>query len=98
MQGPAQVAIVAMPETTASVVYNMYDLFMSAGRDWGQIVDGRPGPSLIRPVVVSRLTGSFRAANGVLIEPQAPPTSRSTSTTSAFPSWPCRPVSRSTDA
>lgn len=72
MQGPAQVAIVAMPETTASVVYGMYDLFMSAGRDWGQIVDGRPGPSLLRPVVVSRLTGSFRAANGVLIEPQAP--------------------------
>ena len=37
---PANVAILAFPETTASVVYGMYDLFMSAGRDWGFIVDG----------------------------------------------------------
>lgn len=68
---PATVAILALPETTASVVYGMYDLFMSAGRDWGIIVDGRPGPGLMRPVVVSPQAGDFVAANEVRITPQA---------------------------
>jgi transcriptional regulator GlxA family with amidase domain len=66
-----QVAILAFPECTASVLYGMYDLFMSAGRDWGLIVDGTPGHSLIRPQVVSRLHEPFVAANGVWIKPEA---------------------------
>ncbi len=70
MQTPATVAILATPETTASVIYGMYDLFMSAGRDWGQIVTGHPGPSVMRPIVVSRHAGRFRAANGVFLDPQ----------------------------
>jgi transcriptional regulator GlxA family with amidase domain len=68
---PATVAILAFPETTASVVFGMYDLFMSAGRDWGIILDGRPGPSLMRPLIVSAHAGAFLAANDVRIEPQA---------------------------
>jgi transcriptional regulator GlxA family with amidase domain len=70
MQIPATVAILAMPETTASVVYGMYDLFMSAGRDWGQLVEGHPGAPVLRPVVVSRQPAPFEAANGVLVAPQ----------------------------
>lgn len=66
------VAILAIPETTASVVYGMYDLFMSAGRDWGLIVEGRPGPQLMKPFVVSSRTGSFLAANDVRVTPDAP--------------------------
>jgi transcriptional regulator GlxA family with amidase domain len=49
----------------------MYDLFMAAGRDWGFVVDGQPGPMLMRPGVVSAQAGAFTAANGVRIEPQA---------------------------
>ena len=45
MTTPVTVAVLAFPEATASVVYGMYDLFMSAGRDWGVVVEGRPGPS-----------------------------------------------------
>lgn len=67
----ASIAILAMPETSASVVYGMYDLFMSAGRDWGVIVEGRPGPSLLQPQVVAVQSEVFSAANGVLITPQA---------------------------
>ena len=70
MQTPATVAILATPETTASVIYGMYDLFMSAGRDWGQIVTGHPGPPVMRPIVVSRHAGRFRAGNGVFLDPQ----------------------------
>ena len=68
---PARVAILAFPETSASVVYGMYDLFMSAGRDWGWIVSGQPGRELIRPVVVSKRRAGFAAGNDVLITPQA---------------------------
>lgn len=70
-QRQTTVAILAMPETTASVVYGMYDLFISAGRDWGMIVDGKPGPQLMRPVIVSSRHEPFLAANDVRIAPQA---------------------------
>ena len=68
---PPSVAILALPETTASVVYGMYDLFLSAGRDWGWIVGGEPGLPVFRLQVVSSRRESFRAANDVLIAPQA---------------------------
>lgn len=68
---PPTAAILAFPETTASAVYGMYDLFMSAGRDWGAIIEGRPGPALMKPIVVSRHAGAFEAQNNVRIFPQA---------------------------
>lgn len=63
------IAILAMPETTASVVYGMYDLFRSAGRDWPMVVHGRPGTELLRPRIVARRIGPLRAANDVVIQP-----------------------------
>ncbi len=42
---PVRVAILAFPEVTASVLYGLYDILLSAGRDWGLVVDGRPGAS-----------------------------------------------------
>ena len=51
------IAILAMPETGASVVFGMYDMFMSAGRDWGMIESGEPGASLLNAMIVSRLGG-----------------------------------------
>lgn len=68
---PVTVGILALPETTASVTYGMYDLFMSPGRDWGLIVDGRPGPALMRPSIVATRPAEFEVANGVRIAPQA---------------------------
>ena len=70
-RSPARIAILAFPETTASVVYGMYDLFKSAGRDWGLIVSGQPGEEPIRPVVVSKHCEGFIASNDVRITPQA---------------------------
>ncbi len=68
---PVDVAVLAFPGTTASVVFGLYDLFASAGRDWGFVVDGQPGPELMRPTIVSRHSGPMRAANGIEIVPQA---------------------------
>jgi transcriptional regulator GlxA family with amidase domain len=63
------VAILAFPAASASVVYGMYDLFMSAGRDWSIIVDGRAGASPFAARVLAARAGAFAAANGVRIEP-----------------------------
>jgi transcriptional regulator GlxA family with amidase domain len=68
---PATVAIVTLPEVTASVVFGMYDMFMSAGRDWGLVVDGRPGAALLAPQLVAREASPFTASNGVVIHPAA---------------------------
>ncbi len=69
-QSPVEVAILGIPEATASVTYGMYDLFASAGRDWGLVVTGAPGPSPIRPRIASRFDRPFPAENGVPITPE----------------------------
>jgi transcriptional regulator GlxA family with amidase domain len=66
-----RVAILAFADASASVVYGMYDLFMAAGRDWGFIVDGRPGRSLFEPLVVAAQRTPFVLLNGVRVEPHA---------------------------
>jgi transcriptional regulator GlxA family with amidase domain len=75
---PVSVAILAVPEAGASTIYGMFDLFMSAGRDWGLIVDGHPGPQHFAPEVVARSRQPFAAGNGVLIRPDAALAERST--------------------
>lgn len=64
-----RIAILALPDATASVVYGMYDLFRSAGRDWGLILNGTPGESKLDPWVVSSEEGPLVLANGVSIMP-----------------------------
>lgn len=68
---PISVAILVFPETSASVIYGLYDLFLSAGRDWGVITDGVPGPELIRPLLVARCQEPFEVSNGVRVAPHA---------------------------
>ena len=68
---PASIAIVALPEVGVSTVYGMFDMFKSAGRDWGMIVDGRPGEPLIVPRVVAASHAAFAAGNGVIIQPDS---------------------------
>jgi len=63
------VVILAVPESTASTLYGMYEILESAGRDWGLVTTGTPGESRILPVIASRQAGGFRAQNGLWIEP-----------------------------
>lgn len=65
------VAILALPEASASVIYGMYDLFRSAGRDWGLATTGTPGPELFRPVVVAAQRGALAVANGIAVVAEA---------------------------
>ena len=65
------IAILAVPESTASTLFGMYDLFASAGRDWNLITRGTPGPSLIDARIVSADGQGFHTANGAWVQPQA---------------------------
>lgn len=65
------VALLAVPETTASTLYGMLDLFASANRDWQMLATGVPGPGAFRTSVVSCRRRPFSAANGVVLRPDA---------------------------
>ncbi len=67
---PASIAILALRESIASVVFGMYDTFMSAGRDWRHVLEGNPAPGLIHPIIAAAATTPFVAANEVRIIPQ----------------------------
>ncbi|MBN2702090.1 MAG: DJ-1/PfpI family protein [Methylothermaceae bacterium] len=56
---------------TAATIYGMYDTLCSAGRDWGIVTHGEPGPELIRPILVAREKIPFDICNGVLLNPHA---------------------------
>lgn len=64
------IALLAVPETSASVLYGMYDLFHSAGRDWYMAIGGDEGPGVVQPVVVAAREGSFPIVNGVNVTPE----------------------------
>ena len=70
-QRPVTVHVLVTPEVTASVALGMLDLFHSAGRDWGLIVRGQPGRSLMRPLLVSTNGQPMTVANGVRLCPDA---------------------------
>ena len=63
------VALLAVPEVTASALFGMFDLFSSPGRDWTFIVAGEAGQPRMRPFIVAESTNDFQAANGIRIKP-----------------------------
>ena len=67
--GRINVAILAVPEVTASALYGMFDLFSSPGRDWSFIVTGEAGEQRMYPYIVSRTSEGFAAANGIWVKP-----------------------------
>lgn len=66
-----EIALLALPETSASVLHGLYDLLASPGRDWEWLVNGRPGRPLLRPRIVAMGGTGFRVGNGIRIEPDA---------------------------
>jgi transcriptional regulator GlxA family with amidase domain len=63
------VAILAVPESSASTVYGMHDLLASAGADWDLVINGVAGRALIEPVILSADGASLRVVNGLRIDP-----------------------------
>ena len=63
-----QIAILAVPESTASTVYGMYDLLASTGADWEMVVNGTPGQPRIEPRIVTRDGAPVCVGNGLRID------------------------------
>jgi hypothetical protein len=63
------VALLAVPEGTASTIFGMYDLFSSVGRDWDMLHEGRPGTLLMAPRIAARDKAEMRVANGARLQP-----------------------------
>ncbi|MDG5976753.1 AraC family transcriptional regulator [Hydrogenophaga taeniospiralis CCUG 15921] len=67
----ATVAILALPEVTASVLFGLSDMFVGVGRDWPLVVEGRPGTSSLHVQIVSADGRPLTIANGVQVVPDA---------------------------
>ena len=65
-----RIAILALPEATASVVYGMLDVFCGAGRDWKLVTDGKLGDPVVVAEVVARTSTPLEVTNGALVRPQ----------------------------
>lgn len=68
---PVTVALLALPDTTASTLYGFYDALASVRRDWTMLHGGPSVDSPFRPVVVSEDGEPFTTGNGVHITPQS---------------------------
>ena len=66
---PLNVAILAVPEVTASALFGMFDLFSSPGRDFAFITRGIAGEQRMRPYIVAQDSKGFNAANGIWVRP-----------------------------
>lgn len=61
------IAILAMSNGVASVIYGMYDLFRSAGRDWPAMLGEPMGRSVIDASIVSREAGLLSVMNEAVV-------------------------------
>lgn len=64
---PLKVAILGVPDVTASTLYGMFDLLSSPGRDFAFITTGTPGEQAMSPYIVARDRAGVAAANGIWI-------------------------------
>ncbi|MGK6309419.1 GlxA family transcriptional regulator [Variovorax sp. DT-64] len=67
-----RIAIVATPLSSASVVYGMYEMFKSAGRDWPWVLKGEYGQSVLDPFIVAAQPGHVTGCNGLPIRVDVP--------------------------
>jgi len=66
---PLKVAILGVPDVTASTLYGMFDLLSSPGRDFAFITSGVAGEQSMSPFIVARALAGVPAANGIWIKP-----------------------------
>lgn len=65
------IALLAMPETSPSVLYGMYDVLLSVGAVYSDMTTGQPEECLLDVKIVADSDKPFRCFGNVLIEPHA---------------------------
>ncbi len=63
------IALLAAPETSASVLYGLYDVLLSAGAVYPDIVNGKPGDELLDVRIVSADGKPFHCIGNIPVEP-----------------------------
>jgi len=70
-QKPTRVSLLALPESSASVLYGLYDVLSSAGKIWSQITGEAESTIGMTVEIVAPEKGLFRCWGGVPVEPHA---------------------------
>ena len=70
-EAPKTVAILAMAEAGAAVIYGMFDLFRSAGRDWQRVIAGCEEAGTLDTLLVSADGKPVTVINGIQVVPHA---------------------------
>ncbi|MCV2869460.1 helix-turn-helix domain-containing protein [Defluviimonas sp. WL0002] len=65
------IALLAAPETSASVLYGLYDVLFSVGAVYPDMVAGTPGEELLDVRIVSEDGNGFHCLGNVPVEPHA---------------------------
>jgi transcriptional regulator GlxA family with amidase domain len=63
------VALLTAPETSASVLYGLFDVLLSVGAVFPDMTLGQPGDALLDVRIVAAEREAFRCVGGVLVEP-----------------------------
>lgn len=66
-----RVVLFAAPETSAAVLYGLYDVLLSVGPSWPDMTAATPGEPMLDVRVVAATREPFRCYGNVLIEPHA---------------------------
>jgi len=69
--GRPRIALLAAPETSASVLYGLYDVLLSVGPSWPDMTAAAPGDALLEVLIVAASGEPFRCFGNILIEPRA---------------------------
>jgi len=67
--GSLEALIVALPESSGSAIYGLVDVFASTGTLWRELVGEDPGPTLLKPRIVSLTGEPFLCGNGIPVRP-----------------------------
>lgn len=66
-----RLAILAAPESSASVLYGLYDVLVSVGAMYPDMLTGKAGDALLDVSIVAATREPFRCFGNVLVEPHA---------------------------
>ncbi len=66
-----QISLLAAPETSASILYGLYDVLSTAGAVYSELISGEPGEKVLDVRIVSASGVPFRCFGGVMVEPHA---------------------------
>src|SRR5258706_917819 len=68
---PPRIALLVAPETSASVLYGLYDVLLSVGPMWADMTSSETRDALLEVKIVAASREPFRCFGEVLVEPHA---------------------------